>query len=82
MVFDPVTILFGLALLAGLIALSWTDIKSYRLPDKLTFPLMGLGLLHGYLVGAIVPSVIGLIAGYLVFLAVEYGFRFLRGKSQ
>jgi len=31
MVFDPVTILFGLALLAGLIALSWTDIKSYRL---------------------------------------------------
>lgn len=81
MVFDPVTLLFGAALLAGLTALSWTDIKSYRLPDKLTFPLMGLGLLQGHIFGSLKMSLIGLLAGYLIFLAVEYGFKTLRGKD-
>ena len=81
MVFTPITLLFGTALLAGLIALSWTDIKTFRLPDKLTFPLMGLGLLQSYLTDALVPSVIGLIAGYLFFLALEYGFKALRGTD-
>lgn len=81
MVFAPVTVLFGAALLAGLIALSWTDIKTFRLPDKLTFPLMALGLLQSYLTDALIPSLIGLVTGYLFFLTLEYGFKTLRGKD-
>lgn len=81
MVFNPVIILFGLALLGFLIALSWMDIKSYRLPDMLTFPLMGLGLLQGYLAQDLKARLIGLILGYLVFVAIEYGFKALRGKD-
>lgn len=81
MVYDPVIFFFGAVLLAKLIALSWTDIESYRLPDKLTFPLMGLGLVQGYIFGSFKMSLIGLIVGYLVFLAIEYGFKALRGKN-
>lgn len=81
MVLNPVTVLFGAVLFGGLIALSWTDIKSYRLPDKLTFPLMGLGLLEGYLSGELASGIIGMVLGYLIFLAIEYGFKALRGKD-
>jgi len=81
MVLDSLTLIFGLALLAFLIALSWTDIKSYRLPDKLTFPLMWLGVLEGYFSGSIKTRLLGLIIGYIVFLAIEYGFKALRGKD-
>ena len=81
MIFDAVTLLFGLALLACLVVLSWTDIKHYRLPDKFTFPLMGLGLLEGYMSGELRARLIGMALGYLIFLALEYGFKALRGKD-
>lgn len=73
--------LFGLALLGFLIVLSWTDIKTYRLPNKWTFPLMGLGLLQGYLAEDLKARLIGLVLGYAVFVAIEYGFKALRGKD-
>jgi prepilin signal peptidase PulO-like enzyme (type II secretory pathway) len=76
-----VTFLFGAALLALLILLSWTDIKSYRLPDKLTYPLMIVGLVEGYIADATFDRLIGMTAGYLIFLTIEYGFRALRGKD-
>lgn len=78
---EPLTLIFGFALLAFLIVLSWTDIKSYRLPDKLTFPLMWLGVLEGYFSDNIKSRLIGLIIGYIVFLGIEYGFKALRGKD-
>jgi len=73
------TLLFGAILLTGLIALSWTDIKSYRLPNALTFPLMGLGLIHGFLTGDLHSSLIGMAFGYILFVMIEYGFRTIRG---
>jgi len=81
MVIDPITILFGFVLFCVLIILSWTDIKTYRLPDKLTFPLMGMGLMNGYFADVLTERIIGLVLGYLVFVAIEYGFKALRGKD-
>ena len=62
-------------------ALSWTDIKNYRLPNTLTFPLMGLGLIEGYLADVFIERAIGMTLGYLVFVAIEYGFKAIRGKE-
>lgn len=81
MIFNAVTLLFGITLLGGLIVLSWTDIKEYRLPDKFTFPLIALGLTEGYLAEDIKARLIGMALGYLAFLSIEYGFKALRGKD-
>ena len=81
MIINAETFLFGIILLAVLIALSWTDIKSYRLPDTLTFPLMGLGLFQGYVAGLLSERIIGMAIGYLVFVMIEYGYKALRGKD-
>lgn len=81
MTFNPLTLFFGLLLLGCLIELARTDIQSFRLPDKLTFPLMGFGLLEGYITGDILSRLIGLAVGYLAFVAIEYGFKALRGKD-
>jgi len=75
------TFLFGTVLLGFLIALSWTDIKSYRLPDKLTFPLMGVGLIEGFIEGSFSERMIGMTLGYLAFVTIEYGFRMIRSKE-
>lgn len=81
MIFDAMTLLFGLALLGSLIVLSWTDIKQYRLPDKYTFPLIALGLAEGYLGQDLQARLIGMALGYLAFLSIEFGFKALRGKD-
>lgn len=75
-------IVFGITLLAVLIALSVIDLKTFRLPNVLTYPLMGLGLLQAYVLKLnLADHLIGLAAGYFVFLAVELAFKYLRGKD-
>lgn len=79
---EPMVLLFGLVLLAFLAVLSFTDIKSYRLPDKYTLPLIPLGILQSYLLtNAWKPALIGAIIGYAAFVAIEYAFKALRGKD-
>lgn len=73
--------LFGSILLVALTVLSWTDIKSFRLPDKITLPLIGLGIVQAFLLSDIQASLIGAIIGYLAFVLIEQGFRMLRGKE-
>jgi len=61
-------------------ALTYIDLKEYRLPDKLTFPLIALGLGQAYLLGLpILHHIIGAVVGYLAFVAIEQGFLKLRG---
>lgn len=72
---------FGLCLLVVLLALSWIDIKKFRLPDYLTLPLAGLGLVQAYLAGFFGPALIGMAAGYLVFVAIEIIFKYIRQKD-
>jgi len=75
-------ILFGGVLLAFLLSLSWSDYKTFRLPDKLTLPLIPLGVLQAYLLTSNVKaSLIGSIIGYCAFLIIEYAFKALRGKD-
>ena len=71
--------LFGGLLGGTLLALSFVDLREFRLPDVLTFPLIGLGLLWSYLEGNIVPALIGAALGYSVFVAIAFAFKKLRG---
>jgi len=76
------TFLFSGTLLAFLLTLSWIDAKTYRLPDKYTLPLIPLGFLQSYLLlDDWKISIIGAVAGYIVFVAIEYIFKILRGKD-
>jgi leader peptidase (prepilin peptidase)/N-methyltransferase len=73
---------FGVCLLAVLIWLSLIDIKTFRLPNVLTFPLIGLGLIQAWILdGHLLLSVIGAVVGYLVFYGVEIAFKALTGKD-
>ncbi len=75
-------LLWGVLLIAALSALSWIDIRSLRLPDIITLPLLACGLLYaGTETGLIRESLIGAVAGYLFFFAVEKVFLHLRGKE-
>ena len=72
-------ILLGSILLVFLIFLSWTDIKSFRLPNTLTFPLIILGVFQAYLLPSeITASIIGAVIGYLVFFVIEIVYKKFR----
>jgi len=72
-------ILLGSILLVFLIFLSWTDIKSFRLPNTLTLPLIILGVFQAYLLPSeITASIIGAVIGYLVFFVIEIAYKKFR----
>lgn len=74
-------ILFGGILAVFLSALAWIDFKTFRLPDKLTLPLIVLGLLQSHLLADIRASFIGAVLGYISFVIIEYAFKAIRGKD-
>ncbi len=76
-------VIVSTAILAGLlIALSAIDLKTFRLPNELTFSLIGSGLFFAWLsCGDLKGRVIGAILGYCVFVAIEVAFKKLRGKD-
>ena len=68
-------------LLAALIALSIIDIRTYRLPDRLTLPLIPLGLGAAWLVDErIWLHALGAVAGYGVLVLLEKAYEKARGK--
>lgn len=80
---------FGWAALGALL-LTWTlvpltviDLEHQLLPDKLTLPLLWLGLVFNLGAGFtdIYSAVIGAVAGYLGLWCVFHGFRLLTGKE-
>jgi len=74
--------IFALILLTFLIALSVIDIREYRLPDRLTAPLILLGFLQAYFLrGDIINSLIGAVSAYALFWVLETSYRRLRGKE-
>ena len=71
----PLLIISALILAMLLLALSFVDIKSYRLPNKFTFLLIASGLLHAYILGLpLKDHIIGAAIGYAVFFTVEQVF--------
>lgn len=76
------TIIAGAVLLAGLLALSIVDIRSFRLPDWLTLPLIPAGLLAAWWLGAPVPwHLAGAVIGYAGLVALELAYRAARGRD-
>lgn len=74
----------GLLLLTwSLIALSFIDIDHHLLPDRITLPLLWLGLLLNTqeLFTTLSSAVWGAAMGYLVLWGVYWGFKLLTGKE-
>lgn len=79
------------AILAGLlVTLSVIDLKTFRLPNVLTYTLIGTGLVEGWFLyggipegvwGGFTDRLIGAAAGFTAFFLIEHGFRILRGKD-
>ena len=76
------TLVWGTVLFSALAALSWIDVRTLRLPDVLTLPLIALGPVQAWsLDDNVRDSLIGAAIGYLVFVLVEVGYRRLRGRD-
>lgn len=73
----------ALCLTWGLIALSAIDLEHQLLPDKLTLPLLWLGLLFNvaHVFTDVGSAVIGAAAGYLALWSVYHLFRLATGKE-
>ena len=67
----------------ALLALAAIDLDKQLLPDKITLPLLWLGLLFnlGGVFTDLGSAVIGAVAGYLTLWAVYHGFKRLTGKE-
>jgi len=76
-------IYLSLFILAGLLlALSTIDLKTFRLPNILTFTLICAGLIEAWFFsGGFRDRLIGAGIGYTVFVAIELSFRHIRGKD-
>ena len=69
------------ALLAALIALTVIDLRTYRLPDLITLPLIAAGVLAAWLLGsAIWLHALGAGVGYLALVGVEKAYERARGR--
>jgi leader peptidase (prepilin peptidase) / N-methyltransferase len=83
----PGATLSGQMLTAGfgwlLLALTLIDLRTFRLPDGLTLAVAALGAVMVWQTRpqAWAAHLIGGLAGYLVLVAVELGYRKLRGRD-
>jgi len=70
------------ALAVSLAWLAWIDARSFRLPDIGTLPLILAGItLNAVFLGTPWTSLIGAGLGYGSFVAIETGYRKLRGRD-
>ena len=75
------SVFISLIILASLLlALTYIDIKSFRLPNMLTFTLIVLGLGQAFILGhPIKDHIIGALIGYSAFVIIEQVFLKFRG---
>ncbi len=80
---DATTVWISCALGWTLLALGWIDWRHMLLPDVLTLPLVLMGLAATWVLepAALVDHAAAAVAGYLVFRALEIGYRRLRGRD-
>lgn len=70
------------SLLSALAALSYIDLRELRLPDAVTLPLIGIGIVVNVVIfGALWTPLIGAILGYSAFVALEIAYRRIRGRE-
>ncbi len=81
----PPGLVLALSLILGwaLLTLAVVDGRVFRLPDRLTLPLLGAGLAAAFaLPGApILDRLVGAAAGYAVLAAIGWAFWRLRGEE-
>lgn len=66
----------------SLAVLSYIDIRTYRLPNQITFPLIIAGFLQSLVLqGVWVDSFIGGLFGYGFFVLIEVGFKRFTGRD-
>lgn len=70
-----------LALAGGLLAISISDLRRFRIPDMISLPLIGLGTIYWVALGNWMPSVLGAALGYLSFRLIETAYRTIRAKE-
>lgn len=77
------TLLWAMILAWFLVALIWIDISCYLLPDKLTLPLLWIGIIsHSF--GSernLYDAVYGAVLGYLVLWGFFWGFKLTTGRN-
>ncbi|QLC23879.1 prepilin peptidase [Parasphingopyxis algicola] len=66
-----------------LLLLATLDIRHFWLPDRVTLPLVGLGLGSAWLTGtpSLADALIGAAAGFLLLVAINIAYRALRGRD-
>lgn len=80
---DPATAAAGALFGGGLLLLALLDARHYWLPDRLTgtLALAGLGAGLAGIAPDLTDRLIGGAAGFLLFAAVRFGYRRLRGRE-
>ena len=74
--------IFASLLFVSLVWLAYVDIKTFRLPNLITFPLAALGLIQSYFLEIrVLESLLGLAFGYIFFVLVEVIFKRIRKKD-
>jgi leader peptidase (prepilin peptidase)/N-methyltransferase len=82
-VFSGFTLWASCALGWPLLALAACDLETYLLPDALTLPLLlaGLAVTWRLTPDALSDHALAAAAGYLAFLGIAKGYRYLRGRD-
>jgi leader peptidase (prepilin peptidase)/N-methyltransferase len=76
------THLATITLFTGLAVLTVIDARTRRLPDIVSLPLIGLGLLANFLIYSHwIAPVLGAAVGYGSLVALEVGYRRLKGRD-
>ncbi len=71
-----------LGLLGGLLWLSVIDWQTYRLPNRLTKPLIFFGLIYNFNLSLdVYPYLLGAVLGYAIFWVVETAYRLIRKQD-
>jgi leader peptidase (prepilin peptidase)/N-methyltransferase len=75
--------LFGAWLVFSLLALAFIDLETGYLPDRLTLPLIGVGLFSSFLTAAppAIESVLGAVIGGGGAFLLAFGYRAWRGRE-
>ena len=74
--------IFASLLFVSLVWLAYVDIKTFRLPNLITFPLAAIGLIQSYFLEIrVLESFLGLAFGYIFFVLVEIIFKRIRKKD-
>jgi len=73
---------FGVILLTGLIVLSQIDLRTFKIPDHLTFGLLIIGLVQAYyLEFSIFERLLAAVLGYSTLIFIELSYKYCRRKD-